>query len=208
MHNYTVIILFLCSFRYDREAEEEPFSPAENELEATSPPRLLLRRSSQAKVLNSIELPANHLSQAATDSLTSARNRKNPQQSFELDRQQRRLSMLQLQKKHIAESHRRKAMNKAPVYKDKFVSGCGKLVPLSCQPIIKTSPTLPSRITPRDRLLHGRVPNHNSLPPQPTPCSSQVYTLLGLPEIKDPMSKPEQKRKPLPPIKNKHAHGM
>lgn len=56
------------------------------------------------------------------------------------------------------------------------VSGRVKLVPLSCQPTVKTPPTLPGTPRAPDRLLHGRVPNyHNSLL--------------------------EQKRKQLPPIK-------
>lgn len=211
------MVLFLCSFYRKAEEDSSP-SPAGDELKVTtSPPRtrtsLLPRRSSQPKELNSIcEVPINHLSQDATDSMTyPARRKKNPQQSFGLNQHQKRLLMLQLQEKQIAESQRRKAMEKAAAaVKDKCVSGRVKLVPLSDQPTVKTSPTLPSRITPRDRLLHGRVPNsnHNSLPPEPTPCSSQVYDLLGLPEIKDQMLKLEQKRTTLPPIKDKPAHGM
>ena len=123
---------------------------------------------------------------------SSARHKKNPQQSFELLQQERRLSaLLQLPEKHysIAESQRRKAMDKfeaTAVYKDNFV--CSKLTPLPV-PTIKTSPNLPSRITPRNRLLRIRC---NSAVPH------NLSSKLGLPEIKD--LKRDQQRKPLPPI--------
>ena len=130
-------LLFLCSFH------RKP--------EATSPPRtrtsLLSRRSSQPKLntLRRDELPLiSYLSLDTADCMTSARRKKNPQQSFGLNQQQRRLSMLQLQEEYIAKFQRRTAMENA-TYKsavmDKFVSG--RIVPV---PTIKTSPTLPSRI--------------------------------------------------------------